>query len=295
MVKFIFYSIVLSLALLLVYEGFLRILPTGWAVGQNQLQRNIIAAEQFTIASQKADVVLVGSSLSSRIGDYYQLSSPLPPTWRTLSFGGGSVFDGIRIFELMDYYPDTILIEANFSRMLSYNVAVLDAAFGAPRYPLKRHILSLQTQHQPSNVLPQLLYTLLRGGNDGFLKGGAMVHAETKNEVAFQKSIQYLIAERKYRTDTLLQKYFTALEPQITTLRHHKCVVIMYFLPVDPLLEAASAHLHEADFIRQFAAKHRLPLINLASEQVTTTDGLHLDKASAEKIRSLLIQQFKAL
>lgn len=284
-------TLVAFVLLLAVYEVLVRQLPTGWLVGQNQFQRNVIVAERFTDrpASEKPRVLLLGSSLTYRLGPYYNFP-PLPAGVELLAFGGGTAFDGVELIRQSGRYPDTVLIEINVPYTYLPNKTLLSAVFNPPGYPLRKYVHSLRTVTQPSNVALQGGYMLLKGNTDW--RNPPAAPAGVRDDATFAQSLAVITKEKTTRPQpTFMAEYIHALDSVANELQQQGCKVILFRLPVDASIEALTLQQTTIEQLRQYAQTANLPLIEFSAQDAATMDGLHLDMASALRIREQLFQR----
>jgi hypothetical protein len=100
-------SLLTVFGLLICYEMVIRSTDVWWTIGQNQWQANVIRANKFIYSDSQIDNVMVGSSISSKLGVKISRDS-LPAGFYNLSFDGLSSMDGLLILQKLNYSPQRL-------------------------------------------------------------------------------------------------------------------------------------------------------------------------------------------
>jgi hypothetical protein len=147
-------SLLTVFGLLICYEMVIRSTDVWWTIGQNQWQANVIRANKFIYSDSQIDNVMVGSSISSKLGVKISRDS-LPAGFYNLSFDGLSSMDGLLILQKLNYSPQRIFIESNML-MRGEDKNFQATLFSPILFSMKKFGKSLRENNQPVEVLSRM-------------------------------------------------------------------------------------------------------------------------------------------
>jgi hypothetical protein len=128
------------------YAAFVQVAPFIVPTGQNQGDTNMIRAQDYLAAQDRAATVLVGSSLTFRLP-----AAELGPQTVNLAFAGGGALTGLEIVEESGGRPKLVLVETNvLTRGLDRDFVRSLLRF--PERQMRRHLRVFQTGYDPANL-----------------------------------------------------------------------------------------------------------------------------------------------
>ena len=269
------------------YAGFIARVKPYWSISQHKEQQdNQIKAEKYIYDYQQKHGVIVGSSLSSRLGN-------LPGTYN-LAMDGLSSFDGLAIVLKQKSPPHTVLIEMNFvDREEDTNFTGI--VNNPVLKPAKAVFLSMRADKQPLSVAVEQVQLLLDRVPSPFTTAGAAPAAGAAAP-EHQTPARYneLLAKQLKRyaqppPPELLNQQFSKLKHIVHELQQRGVRVVFFEMPVDCRL----TKLPRAQAIRGAFRQHFPPSTYsyVAPPQCSafqTLDGLHLNTQSAKEYVRLL-------
>lgn len=265
----------------------------------SQWETNRAWAEGYIYRAPNKQVVMVGSSLSQRIGNQV-----LPPNMINIAMAGQGALDGLAIIDRIHSHPKMVLIETNVLER-GESASFIDGLFGPPWYEARRRWKTFREIYRPMGIFSGVVYAISkdlkqelmspeasRDASDGRSK---RVHSEAAvprksvqessgkgdAEAGFRKSLER--HQEHYATppdQRLFAAHMRQLEKYVRSLEAGGTQVVFFEMPTHPTL-CTSNYLN---FVRTQVREHfpshqyiRDP--NCARYQVT--DGLHLVPASA--------------
>jgi hypothetical protein len=266
------------------YTFFVLNAPKWWYASQHQWQDNVIKAQEFIYnENDTIQNVIIGSSLSCRF-----ITDSLPQTYN-LSFGGQSIFDGLKILTHKSKLPKNIFIEMNV--VLRPESKEFTKSLNSPiLYYTRKYIFSLREDKQPIAVFGKIVLAALMKINSTFTvlnyeKKDTIEKKLINNNVLFSKMLALQIKNYSQEpSDEILDKSFEILRDYVKILEEKNVNVSFFEMPVNFKLE----NLPQAKVIRETFYKYfpvskynYVPLPNLF--KVETTDGVHLNEFEAIK------------
>lgn len=269
-------SLLFCLALLVGYELLVRTIDAWWATGQNNLQNNIVRAQEYMYNAFPSQNIMVGSSLSARLSREVPDDS-LPPHFTNLSFNGQSLYDGLEIVKAQSLLPKRLYIEANLF-MRNEDPKLLNYLFSPIMYPLRRWVHAFRDRNQPIGILARL--PLAVKGNPRF------IHYPSANDNRDERTYQIMLTEKvannsKSIDSLALVRQSNKLGEYITYFQQKEVEVIFFVMPVDCTLEKTKSARQIVEAVRQLAGQYHCLLIEAPPcGQYVTADGNHLQPAS---------------
>jgi hypothetical protein len=278
--KLIRNSLIAFLLLLVLYETLTRYvyLKLAFQGGENQWIHNYIIAQGYIYDHANAPVVIVGSSLSTRLHP-----DMLPRETFNLSFSGLSPFDGINIVLGANTHPHAVFIESNLLTKNS-DPDFDDGMLSPWVFSTRRWLISLRDFARPVTLARNYMRSRI-DHTWSFLAG----HSARDVQAALADVIfDRLLAGQKRSYDTPLSKdvqakLITELRADITALERRGIRVVFFELPINPALCEASRETAIRNLVRtQFPAE---PYFRIGDcNAVTTVDGVHLSGLEAEPV-----------
>ena len=227
----------------------------------HQWQDNVLKAQQF-LYDGKTNTVMVGTSLSGRI-----IRDSIPFV-KSVSFGGCSVEDGLKIILSKKDAPKLVLVETNF--MLNDGNAELVSKLTNGINPvIRRWIPSLREQYEPICIFASLM---MRSTGINPQAGMAKVDMNLLNE-----SINRHIEEDRLIPEDQVKSRGMAIKALISELEKKGTRFVFFEMPVNEKL----LHLKKSDQMRNFLKKEfsssKYLYLPFDTTKYLTTDGIHLD------------------
>lgn len=227
----------------------------------HQWQDNVLKAQQF-LYDGKTNTVMVGTSLSGRI-----IRDSIPFV-KSVSFGGCSVEDGLKIILSKKDAPKLVLVETNF--MLNDGNAELVSKLTNGINPvIRRWIPSLREQYEPICIFASLM---MRSTSINPQAGMAKVDMNLLNE-----SINRHIEEDRLIPEDQVKSRGMAIKALISELEKKGTRFVFFEMPVNEKL----LHLKKSDQMRNFLKKEfsssKYLYLPFDTTKYLTTDGIHLD------------------
>lgn len=266
------------LTMLILFAGYTvfvgRFAPTWWHASQHQWQDNVIKAETFVYASHDTfKNLIVGSSLSCRL-----IMAGLPGTYN-LSFGGQSVFDGLRILSQKPNPPKNVFIETNMA-LRPESVDFTDGVFSPVMYYPRMYLPSLRRDVQPIAGLGVFSVKVINKVSSKLTSPAPNrpVITPGASEDFFQKNFGIQVknfSQPPSQKDMTVA--FTKLKNYVDDLRSKGVSVVFFEMPVHPEVQNSPL----ADTLRKAFTTHfpRTQYRHIPPPEgiaFKTSDGIHL-------------------
>ena len=271
---------VICCAIFLAFHLLFIICFPSMGVLTHQWQDNVNKAQQY-VYEKSRDTVMVGTSLSSRI-----IADSIPMV-TSLSFGGCSVEDGLRIILYKGYTPKFILIESNYI-LKDANTSFLSSITEGPMPMLRKWIPSLREKYEPICIYESIFdyfdfhFLGLKGYLYSRIKQNNNIDNSQKNdrlllEIGRRKKEDMLL------TPTELRSRVNNIKQLTTELEAKGSKIVFFEMPINQEL----AHLKKDNQTRgvlqkEFPANKYLYLPN-DTAKYETTDGLHFTQDDSKK------------
>lgn len=227
----------------------------------HQWQDNVLKAQQFLYA-EKADTVMVGTSLSARI-----IRDSIPFV-KSVSFGGCSVEDGLKIIISKGDIPKYVLVETNLLFREGNDELISRITEGVVPF-IRRRIPSLQEQYEPICLFASLM---MNSTGINAQAGMSSVNMDLLNE-----SINRQLEEDKIIPTQKVESRLHDIKRLIIELEGKGSQFIFFEMPVNERL----LHLKRYEQIREIMRKEfpadRYTYLPSDTTHYLTTDGEHLD------------------
>ena len=227
----------------------------------HQWQDNVMKAQQFLYAG-KTDTVMVGTSLSGRI-----IRDSIPFV-KSVSFGGCSVEDGLKIILNKKDVPKLVLVETNFL-LIDGNPELVSRITNGVIPKIRHWIPSLREQYEPISLFASLM---MNSTGINPQAGMAKVDMNLLNE-----SINRHIAEDRLMPEEWIKRRGETIKALIAGLESKGTRFVFFEMPVNERL----LHLKKNDQMRAFVKKEfptsKYLYLPTDTFKYLTTDGEHLD------------------
>ncbi|MBN8823057.1 MULTISPECIES: hypothetical protein [unclassified Spirosoma] len=259
-------AVLTTLLLLLLYSLFIyafqgHIHRTGLTVQQN----NIVKAEEFLYENgQKADTVVVGSSMSNRL-----LFDSLPGHYYNLALEGLSSADGLGLIAQAKHRPRLLLIETNSMDRLPDTAFF--AALTKPALRVIREYLPLtRLKYQPVGVIKALFRDLKT-------ERSPMVSTEAIDTTFVSKLIQArLVDMNRIPPENEMQAKIDVSAAYIKRLQESGTQVIFFEMPTDPRVRNTILSGRVRKLVGLTFPESAYHYVQFPSDFYQTTDGVHL-------------------
>ena len=253
---------------------------------QNQWVMNAIRAERFVYAQNRAQVLVVGSSLAARLQD-----GSLGEGIYNLSFGGGSALTGLEVVGRVQVPPSLVLIESNVLDRAG------DEAFTARLYhpffyPARRYIRALRHEYQPVNLFTTAISNLYKSGT------GLLDAPQKVDPRQLQGSIKaHRKNEEKFALREAFLKNVEQLQSTIRALQGKGVRVAFFELPTNAALASGHRSSGMRTHLKEIFPENRFDWIDLDAIRgdIRTTDGIHLVREDAHRAATILRRQSAVL
>ena len=263
-----------ALVIFLVYNGLLHLLRPRIDHGQHQWQDNVINAQRYIYSSSKPPVVVVGSSLSTRLRG-------LPTDCFNLALGGSDCLTGLAIVLRESYCPQLVLIEANSLRGI--DEAFVAKLYAPLLYPLRRYLLALREEYNPLTVLMSAAAD--RVVRDPGVPGEVLQLAVARATVPIDNG---------FRTQIGLN--LDQLEELVRSLVSNESVPVFYWMPLHPEVSVAPRTQYERlAFHERFPDKQYYWLSDPPSDRFKPADGLHLARPEAVEYSHQFVSEVESI
>ncbi|WP_080053846.1 hypothetical protein [Spirosoma aerolatum] len=274
-------AVLTTLLLLLLYSLFIyafqeHIHRTGLTVQQN----NIVKAEEFLYENgQKADTIVVGSSMSNRL-----LFDSLPGHYYNLALEGLSSADGLGLIVQAKHRPRLLLIETNSMDRLPDTAFF--AALTKPALRVIRKYLPLtRLKYQPVGVVK----ALFRDWRAEKIPAGA---TEAIDTAFVSKLIQArLVDMNRIPPENEMQAKIDVSAASIRSLQESGTQVIFFEMPTDPRVRNTILSGRVRKLVGSTFPESAYRYIQFPSDFYQTTDGVHLPLTECARYTRYLYTQ----
>jgi hypothetical protein len=282
------------LVLLIVYQLSLAFIPDSLRLTQWGQRGNYRVAETYLYSRAQSGVgVVVGTSLAQAIPE-----TAMDPDLYNLAFGAGCAQTGLEFVERSGARPRLVLIEMN------YFAKKIDPEFVANLFQpglsqLRRHFSMFREINRPANYvagLTQWSIDLARAAVHHSLGRPESVPAPATGPTT-TKVTQEILALRlqEYNQSPrrdLLRDAAYSIAASIKVLEARGCTVVLFEMPVDPVLrDATFAREMRAAAHTFFPAGQFNWIPTDPAQEYLTRDGVHLEPFSARKFGLYLVEQ----
>ena len=282
-------TIFVSLILFIIYSFFLKLNPKLGS-SQNQVQDNFIKAQKFVYEDTgNIKNVIVGSSLSCRL-----IMDSLP-NFYNLSFGGQSIFDGLKIIKNKDVFPKNVFIETNII-MKGESEDFTNSFFSPLPYFLKKNFIAFRADKQPVSIFIQFFTSIKSTLKRNFLRfinlNATIKKTETdtgemqdiQNDQLFKKMLDLEIIEHSKKPNSVeLKNKLALLHKYVLLLKENNVNVYFFEMPINSSL----MELRKTKIIRN-EINLRFPVgmvyhVPVDGSVYLSSDGIHLGYEEALK------------
>ena len=251
-----------------------RVTPDGGR-GHDQRQENLIKAQRVIYGHVAPATIVVGSSELARL--------VLPPAIYNLALSGDCALTGLEIVVRSAARPRRVVVEISDAITRTPDRAFLDSLFGWVNLRLRGAVPVLQDAYQPGVLINNVAQTW------------AAAHAVVADDRVRPELFRQLVAAQVQAHATppdpvTLARVILALRGAVEALRVRGIELVFVEPPEDPAVWVSpeSTVIREA-MHRAFGDVRWFPTPDPASYH--TTDGVHLDRESAERFAAQLVQQ----
>jgi len=247
--------------------------------GQHQWQDNLVVAQNFVSDSALYSVVIVGSSLSTRL-------KGLPSSYYNLACGGMDSITGMTVVLRSGARPKMVLLEAQ--TLMGRNLQFIATVF-SPWAELRDYLPLLQERYKPMNLFLSLI-----GAHPAKPKPKEIMNpapAPPRELVEFHARNVDIPVTEQHRCQFVAN--LEELADLMARARARGILPVLVDFPVPPEVQAGQMvrYQHRA-FLERFPPSkfHWIFLAN-ADIPIGTTDGLHLSPHSGHPFAKFLVRQ----
>ena len=270
-----------TLLLLLLYSLFIyafqgKIHRTGLTVQQN----NIVKAEEFLYENgQKADTIVVGSSMSNRL-----LFDSLPGHYYNLALEGLSSADGLGLIVRAKHRPRLVLIETNSMDRLP-DTAFSEALTKPALSVIRKYMPLTRLKYQPVGVVKALI-------RDWSAEKRSTVETESIDTSFVSKLIQArLIDMNRIPPENEMQAKIDVSAAYIKSLQASGTQVIFFEMPTDPRVRNTILSGRVRKLVGSTFPESAYPYVQFPADFYQTTDGVHLPWSECARYTRYLYTQ----
>jgi hypothetical protein len=281
----------------------------SWLAPSNMFQENLILQQQYVYERNDSEVVIVGSSLASVLSPHH-----LPDTCFNLALKGYSLYDGLEIIQRSGTRPKLVLVETNW---LDRNPTgdVTQRLFLPGMYSLRKHLTTLRDGYRPLDIIMRPLalnlFRFFSGEPTVWLRTpssqdpslpGRQSRSGPDDDPRQRRLIRrqmFAVGLELYNLacpEKILNGLVSKLKGYLQDLEANKTRVVFFEMPMD----MAWYNSDKLRAIRDVLARDFPPgrydyLPSPDWKDFTTTDGLHLDRESAEEYTLYLNKKLQEL
>lgn len=255
------------------------IIPTGIPDSIDKV--NAMKLEDFLLAEDPADIVVVGSSLSSIV-----LEDVDKAGITDLTFTGHSALDGVRLIETRAKLPHIIAVEAG-STLRSSADPMSERNISGMQYFLLSTSPIWRTKYQPTAVITRIFADLKKNYATA---STSKPNSARMNTVKDWATKPLTAEEREQLTQNLKE-----LHSRLRSLEKKRVKVILFRTPTDRRIQNLPSEQAIIQLVDQFFPAGQFQW--LPSEQQPTwqtSDGMHLLKPDGLRYGNLLVKQLRA-
>ncbi len=284
LVRFISTALILILAyLVLVGIAAPRVSLTGLPDGE----RNLVIAERYVYAPETPAAVIVGSSMSRRLG--YGDDARLGQAFYNLALDGDGPLTGLALIAAKRDKPRIVIVETNWLRR-PLDRELVDEVAGYPQRFIRVWVPALRQEFKPA--------TLLRAINSGRINVPQPTDLPKFDEdrdadtAGVPASLRYTIAHFGGITPATSERINAGvdqLRQQVADLRAIGVRVILVFFPMHHDLEASPAFQETQAALEKAFPADRFEWLTLPDrDSYHTVDSVHLTYLSAIRLTFFL-------
>ena len=272
---------------LMIHYLFIVIFPPSWDTGQHLWQDNLIKAQEYLYQNERADGVIVGSSLSARLDQ-----AVLPPYTLNLAMGGLSIYDGLKVVLQRPSLPKYICIETNLitrSASADFEKSLLSLVM----HPVRSWWPNLREKNQPIGILSGYILSKISKPRSAKVKSSKSDVDKADTDRVFAQMLEQAKSEKHQLPDQkLVENRIAELKGLVGDLSARGVKVCFYEMPISQELcdypyprrirEMMDMHFPSSEY-------QYLPLPDCS--RYNTTDGVHLDQKSAKEYTAWLTER----
>jgi len=289
-------TLLLSFVLVIIFIFITDEFVTQSLVSQDQWQENSIKAQGYLyLTNDSGKSIILGSSLANR------LVMDSLPGFRSLAFGGLSIFDGLDILMHKNDLPRSVYIEINV--VLRPEAKDFSGSLFNPiLYGLREEVPALRDGNQPVARVGSLLLSALKKITERLrlpfsiiksdqhnlrtMKSASVgIEAGNDNGTFFSKLLQMQVKAYSLKPDSVsLVLALNNLDAYIRRLEEKNVRIVFFEMPVNPALCGLPLAVGiRTAFYNKFPRKvyNYMPGSNCSGYQ--TKDGIHLNEKDAVK------------
>ena len=227
----------------------------------HQWQDNVIKAQQFLYA-EKSDTVMVGTSLSARI-----IRDSIPFV-KSVSFGGCSVEDGLKLILSKEDAPKYVLVETNLI-LRDGNAELISKNTEGIIPIIRRKLPSLREQYEPICLFASLIMS-----STGI---NAQAGKSTVNMDLLNESIKRKIEEDKPVPEDEAESRIQDIKKLINELEGKGTQFIFFEMPVNERILHLNSFEQTKEIVQREFPTDKYIYLPSDTANYLTTDGQHLD------------------
>ena len=237
------------------------IINPSLGIATHQWQDNIIKAQQY-IYAEKSDTVMVGTSLSARI-----IRDSIPFV-KSVSFGGCSVKDGLKLILSKDDAPKFVLVETNL--ILSGVSSKLVSKQTEGIIPvIRRQFPSLREQYEPICLFASLMMS-----STGI---NAQAGKKKVNKNLLNESIKRRIEEDEPIPVGKAESRIREIKQLIKELEGRGTQFFFFEMPVNERVLHLRSYEQTREITQREFPTDKYIYLPSDTTKYLTTDGIHLD------------------
>lgn len=248
----------------------------------NQNQGNVIASQEFFLnKAATCTHFITGSSLSYRVKNQM-----LPDNYWNLSVGGGSFFKGLEMIKAAAITPEVILIETNILDRGPSSSPMTKADIKNADFYLRKNIAIAQQKNQPISFGLNVLKKMIRPKANS---------ASSNTPIALkEKALQ--MQEEAFRENLLDNPSVTSnvvkLKEYVNYFDSLGVCIVLYEMPVSCSLLALPKSTSGQKLLERYLPRSKYTYLpKYDCQEITTSDGIHLEESSALVMKNHLLRE----
>lgn len=285
-------SLLVALALLVIYQLVQPRLPHRFYLVQGQRREGFLTAQNFVYRSHQETNLLLGSSMTMMLSQ-----SILGPGFYKLSFGGGTPLTGLEIIRRSGVKPAVVFIEIN-NILANQDEELLKDLFGPVAFPLRRGLSSLREEGRPSNYLAGALEAtvrkMCRWCSRPRAAGPAPTGAPAPEKPLDPKQFEQLLriqneAQEHAPPPELLHSQVNRLAEQVDAVSRQGVACVFVEMPNHPAIARLARPTAIRTAMEERFARTKYRWFPSEPSQYATRDGIHLTRVDADRFSKAIV------
>lgn len=279
--RFVAHVLASAVLLLMLYCAIIEIVKPQVFEGLSQWSQNKIRAQRYVYAEEIPQAVIVGSSLTNRLQDFYLGNGIF-----NMSLQGSGPLTGLMVIQHVNMKPHQVIVEANYIYR-GVDRSFLNNLFSNPLHELRKKIRAFRHEYKPLNIIISACMKVFEKTEHEKLN-------KRDNPDIFKNAMEQNIArEADFPEQEQLENDIQILKGIVTNLRADGVQVIFLRMAVHPDIAQAKATKITIERMKSEFPPHEYPWVEV-DNNYATTDGLHLSYRAAMIVASIVRRRIES-